>query len=531
MAYSGKFGRAGGNGRGNGLRSFTGVSNPVYESTKSVSYNATESDQIYSIKSAISSQGDSYSAMPSLVEVQNTGTAPLLIMMGYANWTSETAVTEASAGTFAAADIRYLHIMLMPGEVYSPAIRAVLTSGGAITDIMDGTAVDNLAPDSNEYTDSTAKTTEGFADDDDTTITFDDASGGVAHSMFRVNDLIRLDNEVCRIKSIVDTDGDGAYTPAHFIVDRAVHGTDKADHTNNTAIRFPFFNAYHDFDKYTVAQTDNNGKFKCSNFFGQGRSTSGVQGILPGSVAIKFYTEGGYQSLGLSGITSSTETSLEASGSYWFKIAIDGGTAESINFTVDSSNTNWGGTSGVTSKINTALNDKYNNSASNTFQKRSSVGIVDGDIRFTSGSNLSTSAIALTAGVDGASATYNLFAQQNGHIPALANVPDAIPIRLPDDVTYDPITYRTYTNSNAFCYDNGNGGLIGKARGSINYETGAIDITGAPANSEFVVSCLHSSAFSGKLNEGTGKRTNSLVEILANTTSQKGSGSVSIKTY
>ena len=53
--------------------------------------------------------------------------------------------------------------------------------------------------------------------------------------MFEVGDLIRLDNEVCRVVSLTST---------VFTVERAVYGTAKADHTNNTDIRFPFFNAF-----------------------------------------------------------------------------------------------------------------------------------------------------------------------------------------------------------------------------------------------------------------------------------------------
>ena len=67
--------------------------------------------------------------------------------------------------------------------------------------------------------------------------------------------------------------------------------------------------------------------------------------------------------------------------------------------------------------------------------------------------------------------------------------------------------------------------------GTINYETGAIDMTGCPANAEFVVSCLHSSAFSGKLNDATTDRINSLTNVLANTTSQKWHGKVQTRIY
>ena len=71
----------------------------------------------------------------------------------------------------------------------------------------------------------------------------------------------------------------------------------------------------------------------------------------------------------------------------------------------------------------------------------------------------------------------------------------------------------------------------GKCRGTINYETGALDIISAPKNAQFVVTALTKSAFSGKLNESETGRINSLVEILANTPSQKWNGSVKIKTW
>ena len=222
---------------------------------------------------------------------------------------------------------------------------------------------------------------------------------------------------------------------------------------------------------------------------------------------------------------------MTAGGSYWFKIAIDGGTAEQINFTVDSSNTNWGGNNGIISLINSALVDKYDNSASNTFQKKSSVEIVGGDIRFTSGTHLATSAIALTAGVDGASASYNLFAQQNGHIPALANLDAAVAAKLAPTTTYDPVTYASSYKEELFVYDDGIGKLFGKARGTINYETGALDMVGCPPNAQFVVTFSHSGCFSGKQDATETAKMNSLQKVYANIPSQKWAGEIEIETY
>jgi hypothetical protein len=102
---------------------------------------------------------------------------------------------------------------------------------------------------------------------------------------------------------------------------------------------------------------------------------------------------------------------------------------------------------------------------------------------------------------------------------------------LPDDVTYDRVTYASIPNSQAFVYDDGNGNLFGAATGTINYETGAIDFRDAPPNAEFVISCMHTGAFSGKLNEGETDRINSLIAVYANTTATKGNGQVTVRTY
>ena len=478
--------------------------------TKKVRYGDT-SDKIFSISEAISAS-ETTEIIPSTVEVKNTGVVPVMVIAGYEDWTAD--------GT-SADDVEYLHTMVLPGDTFSAPVRAVITSGSLGSAILDGTAVTNEVPNANMYVDSTAKTTEGFADADDTTITFDDASGGAANLMFRVNDLIRLDDEVCRITSFTDT---------VFTVDRAVHGTSKADHTNNTAIRLPFFNAYHDFDKYSVCQTNADGRFKASNFFGKGRSASGTAGIVPGSVNIKFYNPG-YQKLGLSGITSSTNSGLTLGDAYTIDITVDGGTLfESLSFTVDTTNANFGGTNGVIQKIQDALDTQYY-TAGNLFEKKVTVVIENGDLVFKSGQMVSGSAISLADSGD----SNALFddSGQKGRFP-IADVTSAtglsspVPARLPDDVTYDPLTY-TSKPSNVFCYDDGRGRLAGSCSGTINYETGAINLTGCPANAEFVFSCLENTAFSGKINTSDTGRKNCLVDLYATTPSQKAEGRLEIK--
>ena len=333
---------------------------PTFDKSKAVQYNATTSALIYSISSDPSAA--SKEPMPRRVNVTNNGSVPIMLMAGYETYSDDTSdgVTE------------YLQVMLLPGEKFEPPVRAVIRTGESNV-IMDGTAVDNAAPDSNEYVDSTANvdsaTATGIVSSSSSTILYLEPYTSAANctaNLFRVGDLIRVDDEIMEVTSI----GSKANLPTNLInVKRGLYGSTAATGAaDGDPVRLPFFNAYHDYDKYSVAQTDSNGKFKCFNFFGLGRAATEVQGIVPGSVAIKFY-ESGYQELGLSGITSGTDSALTASGSYWFKIAIDGGTAESINFTVDSSNTSFGGTNGVISKIQSAMDDKYKNTASNTFEQ------------------------------------------------------------------------------------------------------------------------------------------------------------------
>ena len=256
---------------------------PTLEKTKSVSYNATTSDQIFAI-SATPSSTESKEQLPNAIEVQNTGGVPIFLMIGYREWTTETADAGSGEGRF-----EYLHIMLMPGATFSPPVRGVIRTGEADGTeskvIMDGTSVDNLAPDSNEYTDSGANVDTNDLNNTTTPITIGlDSDASV--NFFRVNDIIRVSDDVMRVLGTYSDDPtDSSLAAPQIRVERGLFGSEPEAVSGTPDIRFPFFNAYHDFDKYSVAQTDSNGRFKCFNFFGQGRAASGVQGIIPGSVA------------------------------------------------------------------------------------------------------------------------------------------------------------------------------------------------------------------------------------------------------
>ena len=242
-------------------------------------------------------------------------------------------------------------------------------------------------------------------------------------------DLIQIGSEIIRINEITSATG--------FKCTRGMYGSTAATHADDSAVLLPFFNAYHKYGDVSIngggdgsaakCKTDIEGRFKCFNMFGQGRNANYVgDGITPGSFAMLFRTEGGYQQLGLSGITANSHTGLAASTAYEFDIQVDGGTNfDNLTFTTDSSNLNWGGASGVISKIQSALNTQYY-TAGNLFQRGVDLAIVNGDIRFSSRSNRSGSAIALTAGASGTAEFFG-----TGRVPAVASLEPAVPKRFP----------------------------------------------------------------------------------------------------
>ena len=477
---------------GNGARSSLPT---VFQKRKTIKYGT--SDQIWTSSTSISSTAPS-DEIPNSVDISNIGSVPLTILAGYKTYSSETAAADSG-------ETRYLHILLMPGQTWSPNVRGVISTASASTQF-DGTTIDNVAPNSNMYADIST-VSSGF---DNTTdpVTIASADG----DFWRVGDYIRCNAEIVEVTAISGN---------NLTVKRAMLGTDAASHGDGETLRLQFSNSHHDLSKYSVAQTDDDGRFMATNFFGYGRAASGVQGIVPGSVTFKFY-ESGYQELGLSGITPSTNTGLTVSTAYEFDITVDGGTTfDNLSFTTDSSNVNFGGVRGVLSKIQSALDTQYYTSG-NLFEKKVNVGIVGGDVRFTSGSHLSTSAISLGAGSSGTAEFFG-----TGRIPAAGSIDAAVAAKLPDDVVRDRITNTTST-ANVFAYDNGNGGIQGVCSGSINYDTGYISINGAPVNAEFVISASYNSVFSGKLNSDVTDRKNALVEVLANNISQKWDGQAEV---
>ncbi len=357
-------------------------------------------------------------------------------------------------------------------------------------------------------------------EDTETQITVQDTD------LFRVGDLVQLGTttgttatniEIMRVTTITNS--------TVMQVERGLFGTSTLDgdtqttgHVSGADVWLPWFNTQEAYNKYHddanalgIAQTNATGRYTAQNLFGYGRSTTYPTGIVKGSLAFKFYNAG-YQEWNISGITPSTHTGLAASTTYQFNIAVDGGSAfVDLAFTTDADNLNFGGNNGIISKIQSALDTQYYTSG-NLFEKRVTVGIVNGDVRFTSGNRTRNSAIALAAPGSGTT-PFGV-----GRIPAIGSIEGAVAAKLPDDTVFSK-DYIESKNQGAFAYDDGKGNIRGAASGTINYETGAIDITG-PANAEFVASLNYDSAHSGGVNE-TANQQNIIKEISARSMNSK----------
>tara|TARA_R100001015_G_scaffold1593_2_gene458 strand:+ start:1387 stop:2949 length:1563 start_codon:yes stop_codon:yes gene_type:complete len=451
---------------------------------------------------------------PKAILVENTGSVACELLITTAEWVTDDATDSADTLNDAS---HYLSLLLPAGEcVYLPNSRIIGTStafGGGM-----GIAHSNLTPNSNEYVDSGADVDHATAADIGSDATHTTLNLENGHSKyFKVGDLIRLENEICEVTE-VGTGADLANSTLTII--RGLYGSTAATHADDVAVRLPFFNMHHDFDDTsyngggngtaTVAKTNASGKFRAMNFFGMGRTADAVcDGLVAGSVAIKFYNHG-YQEFGLAGINPTTKTGLAASTTYTFALTISGGSSDDVAFTTDSSDTTFGN---VISKIQTAIDDKFT-AGTNLKNKKATISIVNGDIRITDSSRLSTGAILMAAPSSGTT-PFGV-----GIIPAVGVLEAPVAAKLPDDVVYDNNTYTTSKNTGAFMVDDGKGGLSGAGgSGRVSYETGEISFTG-PANAEFVVSVNVKAAHAGGV-ESAATTINAIATLEARSCNQK----------
>ena len=469
-----------------------------------------------------------------------------------AELTIQTTLWTAGEPDVGGTDGQRWHTLLNPNDYIVFPTLSWVDMGTSTTSaaLGDDNALDNAIPNANLYVDSGVNL-DGDLEDSESALQVADIAP------FEVGDLVQVGInattatriEIMEVTSITDDSGTDQDAAGTLVVTRALFGTLKADkdaQTNGTNgavsganVHFPIFNEYYDHDRALsgssqLVQSDNRGRWKSRNFFGKGRSAvanDSTQGIVQGSVAIKFY-ESAYQEVAFGGttsniaITSSTDTKLTASTAYAFDLTIDDSSAVTISFTTNSSNTNFGGTSGVIQLIQTAINTATRTTGGGLYGYSCTVGIVNGRLRFTSNSHL-----APHDGTNGskvlladASSGTNVFSGSAGIFPDDAVINSPIAATLPDDTILDIRTSSAYTNIDAFLYDNGIGDLIykGSIVGSIVYLTGAIEwaIPSLP-NAQFVINAHYDSAFSGGLKINDNNFDNGLEDIFARSVNSK----------
>ena len=447
--------------------------------------------------------------------LQNNSNQPVEIQLKYSN-TNAGGDPDAQNGSRSHA---YTMQILMPNQ-FLVVPNSMITASEATTSLAVNTATSSATPTSNKYVDSTVNLAEKIED----TLTDFDVSDS---DFMKVGDYIQIginDTTATRIEVMRIT----AISGNNLTVDRALFGTSKADGdaqtdaTNGAVsganVHFPIFTTTKEYDKYSTVQTDNQGRYSSTNFFGLGRTADKVSsGIVRGSVKIGFYNPA-YQGFGLHGINATTEHGLATSTTYTFGLALDGGSARDIAVTTDATNKTIGsGANNLIEKIQTVIDSFYNTAGDNLFEKKAIVEIRNGDLVIRSGSRLSTSAVAISdaSGTDPWS---------TGLFPAFASLPTAVA------PTFPPNTVDVNGNEDAnmaeALFDDGMGNLVSPTHsdwsGSIDYSSGKINFTAYP-NSNFKIS-----AYTGSMLGGQNTAENTLVNISARSTSAHRDASVSV---
>ena len=445
------------------------------------------------------------------IVICNEGDVPAELLLTTDNW-NLVSDPDAAAGT-----IDYIHMVLNAGEFfYFPNI-IMFNTGTANTSAAVNSELDNQVPATAMYVDSGVNLDANFTDSESALQVADIAPFEVGDLVqVGINDTTTTRIEVMEITSITDDDGaDGADDgTGTLVVKKALYGTSKADKDSQTDstngavsganVHFPIFNQYYEYNtalsgSSQLVMTDGQGRFKVSNFFGYGRSAAAndsAQGIVSGSVAIKFY-ESAYAEIEFQKpITASTDSKVTASTAYAFDLTIDDSSATNIAFTA-SSNTKFGGSDGIVRLMQNSINTAFEGTSYGC-----TVSIVNGKLRFTSNSHMA--AHDGTNGskvlIEDASSGTDLFTGSVGIMPNDTAFPAPVEPVLPDDIVINRADNTTYPNDDAFMYDDGHGNLIyqGNKVGRINYLTGACEWT-IPSlpYAQFVVNAYYDSALSG----------------------------------
>lgn len=446
--------------------------------------------------------------------VCNEGDVSAEIDINVATWTHGTPDTNASGlGT----DMKKV---LNAGEFfYMPNL--ALFKFSASNSAAQGAVLDNQVPSATFYIDSGVNL-DGDLEDTETGVQVADIAPFEVGDLIQVgiNDTTATRIEIMEITSITDDSGTDDDGTGILNVKRALFGTSKADKDSQTDgtngavsganVYFPIFNAYYDYNhklsgSSQLNMSDGLGRYKIHNFWGYGRSAVAddeVQGIVPGSVAIKFY-ESAYHEIDFAKpITGATDTKLAVSTAYSFDLTIDDSAATNLAFTTDSSITRFSGPNGVLAKIQEAIDTATQTAGGNLFGYSATASIIGGKLRITSNSHMAphdgTNGSRVL--IEDASSGTDLLTGSVGIFPDDADMATPVEPALPLDEVIDQATGRSNSNYSKFMYDDGHGRLIynGAVVGEVGYLTGACrwTIPSLP-HAQFVINGAYDSALSG----------------------------------
>ena len=290
----------------------------------------------------------------------------------YDNWRDDSGDKTSGTG-LSATNLRKL---LRPGEyIYLPSVHGCAyeanTSAAFATTVTGAPNTDNESPGNiSNVTNIASATTKSIEP---------------ADMVYFIGDRIKVNNEIM----IVEDVGSSTLT-----VERGAHGTTAATHTSGSeVIELVHFNHLYDeattiYGSSVVAMTDGAGNFECSNFFGYGRATL-TTGLVKGSVALTFYTQRAYHEIAFTNpITLNSDTKLTGGNTYQIAITVDDSAETELAFTVDTTNTKFGGKNGVIEKIQTAINDASVLGSGGLDGFGLDISIVKGKLRFTSTSHM-----------------------------------------------------------------------------------------------------------------------------------------------
>ena len=519
--------------RNNAMTNVAGKSSE-YRVTKEVPYGSTIGTAVGGFHTIFQTSWSYPNRVEDLrhITLRNIGKTVLEVQMQIDSWLNASPDTNLSSPTQ-----RLLTTLLPPGEeMFLPTLRLLdyENSGSSA----DGQVLTNLNPadiNSGELYQAVDALDDASVESTDTEITVDTGSKFYAGDLiqFGINTSATTRQEIMRVISISGN---------VLTVERALYGTSAADKdaqnhgthgvVDNALVYLPFFNIMADSGEYggfATVQTNGDGILHIMIFFGFGRIASHVgAGLVPGSVSGKFF-EAGYQELGLSGITSGTNSGLTASTEYGFDITVDGSgllTSDYMKFTTDSSNVNFGGTNGVIQKMQDALDTQYYTTSSTVLNEKVTVSMVGGDIRFASGQNLTTSAILLAAPSAGETTPFGV-----GRFPAIGSVNAPVAARVPSDIIVDRVSGTEKRNEGVLFYDDGHGNIKGVAGGYVNYTTGELYLQNCPPNANFQITVNYGSASAGGMRLTSATSRNAIHKISARRINQKMVGRIEFIAY